>query len=40
MNYNVFAITPFERQLKRLCRKYPSLKKEYKKLESLLENID
>jgi mRNA-degrading endonuclease RelE of RelBE toxin-antitoxin system len=29
MSYNVLAIPPFDRQLKRLVKKYPSLKKEY-----------
>ena len=29
MNYNVIAIPKFEKELKRLAKKYPSLKKEY-----------
>ncbi|HEV2481257.1 MAG TPA: type II toxin-antitoxin system RelE/ParE family toxin [Puia sp.] len=29
MNYSVLAIPPFDRQIKRLVKKYPSLKKEY-----------
>lgn len=29
MNYNVFTIPPFDNQLKRLAKKYPSLKLEY-----------
>ena len=29
MKYNVLTIPPFDRQLKRLVRKYPSLKAEY-----------
>ena len=38
MSYNVLAISPFDRQLKRLAKKYPSLKKEYAALlESLAE---
>ena len=32
MSYNVLAIPPFDRQLKRLAKKYPSLKKEYSQL--------
>lgn len=32
MNYSVLAIPPFDRQLKRLAKKYPSLKKEYAEL--------
>lgn len=39
MNYNVLTIPPFGRQLKRLCKKYPSLKEEFLELvESLEEN--
>lgn len=39
MNYNVFPLPPFDRQLKRLTKKYPSLKDEYLKLlESLEQN--
>ncbi len=39
MNYNVVSIPPFDRQLKRLAKKYPSLKKEYSDLlDSLEEN--
>ena len=37
MNYNILAIPPFDRQLKRLARKYPSLKIEF---TNLLENIE
>ena len=37
MNYNLVAIPPFDRQLKRLVKKYPSLKKEYKDLLDDLE---
>ena len=29
MSYNVLTVSPFDRQLKRLVRKYPSLKNEY-----------
>ncbi|MDO9256212.1 MAG: type II toxin-antitoxin system RelE/ParE family toxin [Bacteroidales bacterium] len=38
MNYNVFTIPPFDKQLKRLVRKFPSLKEEYAKLVDDLEN--
>jgi mRNA-degrading endonuclease RelE of RelBE toxin-antitoxin system len=39
MSYNVLPIPPFDRQLKRLSKKYPSLKEEYFELiESLEEN--
>jgi mRNA-degrading endonuclease RelE of RelBE toxin-antitoxin system len=39
MSYNVVPIPPFDRQLKRLSKKYPSLKQEYFELiESLEEN--
>jgi hypothetical protein len=39
MKYNVLTIPPFDRQLKRLARKYPSLKAEYAALiEDLEEN--
>ena len=36
MNYNVLSISPFDRQLKRLVKKFPSLKTEFSQLiESL-----
>ena len=39
MSYNVLPIPPFDRQLKRLSKKYPSLKEEYFELiENLEEN--
>ena len=39
MSYNVLTIAPFDRQMKRLSRKYPSLKSEYAALiEELKEN--
>jgi len=39
MRYNVLSIPPFDRQLKRLAKKYPSLKAEYAALvEELEEN--
>jgi mRNA-degrading endonuclease RelE of RelBE toxin-antitoxin system len=37
MNYNVLTIPPFDRQLKRLSRKYPSLKAEFALLIEDLE---
>jgi mRNA-degrading endonuclease RelE of RelBE toxin-antitoxin system len=37
MNYNVLTIPPFEKQLKRLARKYPSLKAEFASLVDQLE---
>ena len=39
MKYKIFSIPPFERQLKRLAKKFPSLKAEYATLiEELEEN--
>jgi mRNA-degrading endonuclease RelE of RelBE toxin-antitoxin system len=37
MSYSVFPLHPFEKQLKRLVKKYPSLKNEYLDLIELLE---
>lgn len=37
MSYNVETIEHFDKQLKRLAKKYPSLKSEYQNLLSLLE---
>lgn len=37
MNYKVFSIPPFEKQLKKLVSKYPSLKDEFSRLISELE---
>ena len=37
MKYNVLTIQPFDRQLKRLAKKYPSLKSEY---IALIENLE
>lgn len=37
MSYSVFSIPPFERQLKRLLKKYPSLKSELYELIATLE---
>ncbi|KHJ36490.1 hypothetical protein PBAC_33460 [Pedobacter glucosidilyticus] len=39
MSYSVLTIPPFDKQLKRLYKKYPSLKQEFLKLiESLEQN--
>ncbi len=39
MSYSVLALAPFERQLKRLARKYPSLAAEYAALiDELADN--
>ena len=38
MKYNVLSISPFDRQLKRLSRKFPSLKAEYAALIEELED--
>jgi|JI7StandDraft_1071085.scaffolds.fasta_scaffold1406215_1 mRNA-degrading endonuclease RelE of RelBE toxin-antitoxin system len=39
MNYKVISLFAFEKQLKRLCRKYPSLKIEFANiLEQLSSN--
>ena len=39
MPYNVIAVPPFSRELKRLAKKYPSLKSEYQELvKELKEN--
>jgi len=37
MSYSIFTIPPFDKQLKRLAKKYPSLKSEYASLIELLE---
>ena len=37
MNYSVLPIPPFDRQLKRLAKKYPSLKEEFLELIESLE---
>jgi mRNA-degrading endonuclease RelE of RelBE toxin-antitoxin system len=37
MSYNVFTIPPFDKQLKRLVRKYPSLKNEFSLLIEIIE---
>ncbi len=37
MKYKVLSLTPFDRQLKRLVKKYPSLKAEYAVLIDELE---
>ncbi len=38
MNYKVLTIPPFDKQLRRLSKKYPSLKSEIKSLIDLLES--
>jgi mRNA-degrading endonuclease RelE of RelBE toxin-antitoxin system len=38
MRYNVLTIPPFDRQLKRLAKKFPSLKAEYAELIEDLED--
>jgi mRNA-degrading endonuclease RelE of RelBE toxin-antitoxin system len=38
MNYKVLSIPPFDKQIKRLVKKYPSLKEEYARLIESLEN--
>ncbi|HKL33591.1 MAG TPA: type II toxin-antitoxin system RelE/ParE family toxin [Tangfeifania sp.] len=37
MSYNVITIPPFDRQLKRLAKKFPSLKNEFAELVNSLE---
>jgi mRNA-degrading endonuclease RelE of RelBE toxin-antitoxin system len=37
MNFKVLSIPPFDKQLKRLVKKYPSLKIEYEELLDILE---
>ena len=37
MSYKVFSIPPFDTQLKRLAKKYPSLKNDYANLLSALQ---
>ena len=37
MKYNVFTIPPFDKQLKRLAKKFPSLKSEFVALIEYLE---
>jgi mRNA-degrading endonuclease RelE of RelBE toxin-antitoxin system len=37
MSYNILYIPPFERQLKRLSKKYPSLKDDFAKFLETLE---
>jgi mRNA-degrading endonuclease RelE of RelBE toxin-antitoxin system len=37
MNYKVLTIPPFDKQLKKLAKKYPSLKQEFASLISYLE---
>jgi mRNA-degrading endonuclease RelE of RelBE toxin-antitoxin system len=37
MSYNILTIPPFDKQLKRLAKKYPSLKSEFAELLESLE---
>lgn len=37
MSYNILTIPPFDKQLKRLAKKYPSLKNEFAELLERLE---
>ena len=37
MSFNILSIPPFDKQLKRLAKKYPSLKKEFAELLERLE---
>lgn len=37
MSYSIYTIPPFDKQIKRLAKKYPSLKTEYTKLIESLE---
>ena len=37
MSYNVLSIQPFDKQLKRLSKKYPSLKKDFTSLVNSLK---
>lgn len=39
MNYNVYTIAYFDKQLKRLVKKYPSLKKELAELIGTLASV-
>lgn len=36
MNYSVYTIPPFDKQLKRLVKKYPSLKQEFSEILNTL----
>ena len=38
MSYRIFTIPPFDRQLKRLAKKYPSIKSDLKNLAEKLVN--
>jgi mRNA-degrading endonuclease RelE of RelBE toxin-antitoxin system len=38
MNYEIFTIPPFDKQLKRLVKKYPSFKTEFERLVLSLKN--
>lgn len=38
MSYNILTIPPFDKQLKRLAKKYPSLKSDFSALLEILES--
>lgn len=38
MSYDIYSIPPFDRQLKRLAKKYPSLKNDFTKLVNSLKD--
>ena len=38
MSYKIVTLVPFEKELKRLAKKYPSLKDEYQNLLQALKN--
>ena len=38
MSYNILTIPPFDKQLKKLVKKFPTFKKEYAELIESLEN--
>ncbi|MBU3662109.1 MAG: hypothetical protein FGM41_02800 [Bacteroidetes bacterium] len=38
MSYKVFSIPPFDKQIKRLAKKYPSIKNEFSELIERLEH--
>jgi mRNA-degrading endonuclease RelE of RelBE toxin-antitoxin system len=37
MNYSIYTIPPFDRQLKRMAKKYPSLKNDFSEFLKLLK---
>lgn len=40
MSYNILSIPPFDKQLKRLAKKYPSIKRDFSALLDVLEQIN